>query len=61
MEQEKKENMKILLKETCGGRFIGYIIVEHETRIFAELNADFKQLAEILIDKYYELQYLQRN
>lgn len=53
--------MKILLKETSNNMYLGYIIVEHETRIYADIQEDFLTLAKNLIDRYYELQFMQGN
>lgn len=53
--------MRVILKELKRTKeYIGYIVVDHNTRIYADVQKDFPTLAQNLINKYYELQYLQR-
>ncbi len=57
---EKEKEMRVILKELKRTKeYIGYIVVDHNTRIYADVQKDFPTLAQNLINKYYELQYLQ--
>jgi hypothetical protein len=58
---EKEKEMRVILKELKKTKeYIGYIVVDYNTRIYADVQKDFPTLAQNLINKYHELQYLQR-